>query len=186
MLSAAAVEALLESIDTTDPIGLRDRAIIEAAYSTAMRRSELAGLALSDVLAQQGLVLIRLGKGKKDRMVPIGRRALEWLERYLVQVRPGLVVPADDGALFRTWLKDPISPGALGDAVAERMRAAGIEHGGCHALRHTAATLMLRGGAGVRFIQELLGHSDLGTTQRYTRVSIRDLKEVHQRTHPAG
>ena len=135
---------------------------------------------------ERGTVVIRQGKGKKDRMIPIGDRALAWIERYQVEVRPGLLV--GDGGRRAV----PDRPGKAVyarpdvDLVGQYVAAAGIgKEGGCHLLRHTMATVMLENGAGIRYIQAMLGHARLETTQIYTRVSIRKLKEVHQATHPA-
>ena len=130
--------------------------------------------------------MIRQGKGKKDRMIPIGDRAIAWCEKYVREVRPGLVVPPDKGTLFLTYTGDSFTPNRLSQRVRDYVTAADIgKKGSCHLFRHTAATLMLEGGADIRFIQQLLGHADLSTTQIYTQVSIRQLKQIHEATHPA-
>ena len=120
-------------------------------------------------------------------MVPIGERALGWIEKYLVEVRPHLVVEPDDGALFVSHLGHAFTPHHLTDIVRDYIEKAGIgKTGSCHLFRHTMATLMLESGADIRFIQAMLGHAKLETTSVYTYVSIRKLKEVHELTHPGA
>ena len=186
VMNAAEAESVINQPDTTTRLGVRDRAILETLYSTGVRRMELVALTLFDLDVSRGTVMIREGKGKKDRMVPIGERALAWIKKYLVEVRPTLVVPPDGGTLFLTVLGEPLSRNRLGELVREYVEKAGIaKKGSCHLFRHTMATLMLENGADIRFIQEMLGHENLSTTQIYTQVSIRKLKEVHTATHPA-
>jgi integrase/recombinase XerD len=127
--------------------------------------------------------MVRQGKGKKDRMVPIGERAIAWLERYLRDARPRLVVPPDDGTLFLGATGEELSPNRLSQLVRGYVDAADLgKRGSCHLFRHTVATLMLENGADIRYIQEMLGHAELSTTQIYTQVSIRKLKQVHTLT----
>ncbi|HLP41419.1 MAG TPA: tyrosine-type recombinase/integrase, partial [Fibrobacteria bacterium] len=129
---------------------------------------------------------IRQGKGKKDRVVPIGARALLWVEKYLAEARPLFAVEPDAGYLFLAPDGGALSLGAVTAMVVGHLKASGIgKTGACHLLRHTCATLMLEGGADIRYIQQLLGHSELSTTEIYTQVSIRRLKAVHTLTHPA-
>lgn len=178
------VETLLGTVDLTTPSGLRDRAILETLYSTGMRRSELIALNLDDIDFERGLVIIRQGKGRKDRVVPIGRRALQWIEKYLADGRPVLPDQGTD-AFFPTTRGNRFHPVNLSSRVRSYLDAAGIRRpGSCHMLRHTAATLMLEGGADLRSIQTLLGHESLNTTQIYTHITIQRLREVHKRTHP--
>ena len=187
VLTASEAEQVINRTDVTDRFGIRDRAILETFYSTAMRRRELISLRPCDLDAERGTVVIRQGKGKKDRMIPIGERALAWIERYRVEVRPGLLAGerASD-VLFVTHLGKPFRPNKMSQLVRDYVIAADIgKEGSCHLFRHTAATLMLENGAGIRYIQQMLGHASLETTQIYTRVSIRKLKEVHTATHPA-
>ena len=187
VLTLAEVERVLAQPDVRDPLGVRDRAILETLYSTGMRRMEIVGLALYDVDVERGTVLIRLGKGAKDRMVPIGERALAWIERYLAQVRPALVVPPDDGHLFLSRRGRPFTLKGMTRLCHRRVQAAGVtKAGSCHIFRHTCATLMLERGADIRFIQEMLGHEHLATTAVYTRVSIGKLKQMHEATHPSA
>ena len=187
VLSASEAERVLNGADINDPLGLRDRAVLETLYSTGMRRKELIGLKLHDLDVERGTVMIREGKGKKDRMIPIGDRAVAWIEKYLREVRPELGLEPDEGVLFLMNHGKPFTEGRLSHMVHAYVKASGIaKTGSCHMFRHTMATLMLENGADIRFIQQMLGHEDLSTTQVYTRVSIRKLKEVHSRTHPSG
>ena len=179
-------EAIINQPDTTKPTGIRDRAILETLYSTGIRRMELINLKLFDIDNDRGTVMVRQGKGRKDRMIPIGERALKWIEKYQSDVRPELSTPNDEGVLFLTHLSDAFTPNRLTQMVREYIDAADIgKRGSCHLFRHTMATLMLENGADVRFIQAMLGHVSLETTQIYTQVSIRKLKEIHTATHPA-
>lgn len=133
------------------------------------------------------LVLIRQGKGRRDRVVPIGPRALGWVARYLTEVRPHQVGDRDRGNVFLTGRGKPFHPNHLSALVRGYVQVAHLgKHGACHLFRHTAATLMLEGGADIRFIQEMLGHAKLTSTQHYTHVSIQQLQAVHAATHPAG
>src|SRR3990172_1576125 len=186
VLSVSEVERVLAAPDLADPMGLRDRAILETLYSTGMRRLELIHLALPDVDAERGVVYIREGKGKKDRVVPIGERALDWLQRYRDEVRPLHALEPDPRTVFLTRRGQPLATNRLTELVHRYVSRAGIQKtGSCHLFLHTIATLMLENGADVRYLQALLGHAQLSTTELYTRVSITQLKAVHQRTHPA-
>jgi integrase/recombinase XerD len=186
VLTAHEAEQVIALPDVREPMGLRDRAILEVFYSTGMRRMELANLKLFDLDQERGTVMIRQGKGKKDRMIPIGERALAWVGKYLADARPRLVQEPDDGTIFVTNLGEAFTPNRLTQMTREYVTAANLgKKGACHLFRHTMATLMLENGADVRFIQEMLGHAELSTTQIYTQVSIRKLKEIHTATHPA-
>jgi integrase/recombinase XerD len=187
VLTESEAEQVLATADVNAPMGLRDRAILETLYSTGIRRMEVAGLKVTDFDPERGTVIVRQGKGKKDRMVPIGERAIAWIERYLADVRPSLVVPPDERTIFLTTMGESLTPNRLTQLVREYVDAAEIgKRGACHLFRHTMATLMLENGADIRFIQEMLGHVELSTTQIYTQVSIRKLKEVHAATHPSA
>ncbi len=187
ILTAAEVERVLALPPVADPLGLRDRALLEVFYSTGMRRMEAIHLKLYDLDAERGTVMVRQGKGKKDRMIPMGARAFAWVARYVDEARPKLANVPDDGTLFLTNLGTPFEAGRLTQLVRDYVDAAETgKRGSCHLFRHTMATLMLENGADVRFIQQQLGHAELSTTQIYTQVSIRMLKEVHTRTHPAA
>lgn len=187
VLTAEEVERVLAQPDIRTAVGQRDRAILELLYSTGVRRSELVSIRLSDVDHERGTMLIREGKGRRDRMVPVGERALAWVERYTRDVRPDLVVPPDCGALFLTTLGEQLTPDFLTQQVRRFVLAAELgKSGSCHLFRHTMATLMLEGGADVRYIQEMLGHVHLDSTEVYTRVSIRKLRAIHSATHPGA
>ena len=187
VLTIDEAEKILGEPDVRTPMGLRDRAMLEVLYSTGMRRTELAGLELFDIDAERGTVMIRQGKGKKDRMIPIGERALAWIDKYVSEVRPTHVVNTAEKALFLTAIGEAFIPESLTTLVSRYIDLADIgKKGSCHLFRHTAATLMLENGADIRYIQQLLGHASLKTTQIYTQVSIRKLKQVHSETHPGA
>jgi integrase/recombinase XerD len=186
VLSVAEVEQVLNQADVTQPLGVRDRAMLETLYSTGMRRQELLELTLADLDLERGTLLIRRGKGGKDRMVPIGQRACAWLDRYLREVRPALAAEPDEATLFLSVAGEQLSGNRLSELVKGYLEAAGLPRAGsCHLLRHACATHMLENGADIRYIQALLGHESLSTTEVYTRVSILKLKQVHDKTHPA-
>ena len=186
VLTAREAELVLAQPDLDEPMGVRDRAILELLYSTGIRRAECSGLQLTDVDLARLVVLVREGKGGRDRYVPLGERAALWLDRYLRQVRPRYVTPPDEGWLFLTKRGRPLAPKRLGSLVSAYVEGAGLgKQGSCHVFRHTMATLMLEGGADVRHIQEILGHAELSTTALYTHLSIGQLQAVHKRTHPA-
>lgn len=186
VLTIREAETVLATVNLADSLGVRDRAILEVLYSTGIRRMEVINLKLYDVDVDRGTLMVRQGKGKKDRMVPIGDRALAWIDRYLIDVRPRLIVDPNDVTLFLTHLGEAFTTNRLTQMVREYVDAADIgKRGSCHLFRHTMATLMLENGADVRFIQAMLGHAKLETTQIYTQVSIRKLKEIHEATHPA-
>ena len=186
-LSVAQIEAVLNVPDLSDPLGIRDRAMLELLYSTGMRRSELVRLEETDVNRERLTVQVRQGKGKKDRVVPVGERALKWLERYLEDVRPQLLLSLGERALFLSSYGEAFNPDVFSRKVSKYIKDADIgRSGSCHLFRHSCATHMLEGGADIRFIQQLLGHEKLETTQIYTQVSIKQLQEVHARTHPAS
>lgn len=185
-LSESEVNAILAVPDVSDLLGVRDRAMLELLYSSAIRRSELARLQLRD-LHRERKTLHVAGKGGKDRIVPVGERALLWLDSYLVRVRPLLCVHVDEQALFLTGYGRGFSANSLGNLIKQNVEQAHPgRSGNCHLLRHACATHMLEHGADVRIIQQLLGHAKLETTQIYTAVSIKLLQDVHARTHPAS
>jgi integrase/recombinase XerD len=187
VLTKDEAELVLQQPILGEALGMRDRAILEVLYSTGVRRMELLKFKLYDVDQKNGLMTIREGKGKRDRVVPVGERALFWLGKYLTDVRPSLASQPDDSIVFLTTLGKPFSPNHLSWLARRYGRAAKIGKGGaCHIFRHTMATLMLEGGADIRYIQAMLGHVRLDTTQIYTHVSIRKLKQIHTETHPAA
>jgi integrase/recombinase XerD len=159
---------------------------MEVFYSSGIRRMELMGLKLYDLDTERGTLMIRQGKGRKDRFIPIGSRACAWVDKYLVEVRPEIVAGHDDQTLFLDDFGQPMSARFLGDLMRRHVEAAGITTpGACHVFRHAMATHMLENGADIRFIQAMLGHANLETTQIYTQVSMTKLKEIHEATHPA-
>lgn len=184
-LTITEIEMVLNVIDLTTATGVRDRSIFETFYSTGMRRAELIGLQLDDIDSERRLIKIRQGKGRKDRVVPIGRRAMDWLDKYRHDAR--LALESDPTAtLYLTSKGNSFHPVTLTQLVRGYFTACGItRRGACHMLRHTTATLMLEGGADLRSLQTLLGHASLNTTQIYTHVTIQRLREVHDKTHPA-
>jgi integrase/recombinase XerD len=186
VLTSEEAEAVLGSIDPDFEYALRDRAILEVFYSTGIRRQELIDLKIYDLDVSRELLHVRKGKGNKARYIPIGQRALIWTLRYLEELRPQLVMPPDEQYLFLSKRGTAFNSGAMGNLVKGYIDRAEIgKKGGCHLFRHTCATLMLENGADVRFIQQMLGHAELSTTQVYTRVAIGKLKEIHSATHPA-
>jgi len=186
LLSIAEVEAALAHADPATASGLRMRALLETFYSTGIRRMEAANLTLHDIDTERGALMVRQGKGNKDRLIPIGARACAWVDRYRNEVRPLLVAGRDDYVLFLDDAGRQFEPGRLGEVVKRHLDAAGVtQPGSCHLFRHAMATHMLEAGADIRFIQAMLGHEDLNTTQIYTQVSLTKLKEIHEATHPA-
>ena len=186
VLSIAEVEAILNATDSSTQLGVRDRTIMEVLYSSAIRRAELLQLRVFDVDTRRGSLLVRQGKGGKGRLVPLGERACAWVDKYLQAVRPAFAIGNDEGMLFLTQHGDPLKGESLGDLVKRHIAAAGVPAlGACHLFRHACATHMLENGADTRFIQVLLGHSKLSTTQVYTHVALTKLKQIHTATHPA-
>jgi integrase/recombinase XerD len=186
-LTAQEAEEVLLVPDVSKPLGVRDRAILELLYSSAIRRGELIGLHTWDIDPHRRTLFVDLGKGGKDRHVPVGQRALGWVRTYADEVRPRLTSGLDSGVLFLSARGRPLCPDWLSRTVASYIRAGSSgKRGSCHLFRHTAATLMLDGGADIRYVADMLGHSKLETTQIYTRVSIAKLRAVHAACHPAG
>jgi len=187
VLSIAEVERVLALPKQNEVLGLRDRAILEVLYATGLRRSEVAALRIDDIDSDRRTVMVRQGKGKKDRVVPLGERALSWVRRYLDVARPELETADSEGALFLGVLGEALGPPWITERVRRYVEASQIgKKGACHLFRHTMATLMLEGGADIRYVQEMLGHATIETTQLYTQVSIQKLREVHAATHPGA
>lgn len=185
ILSVDEVEAILREAEPKSAPGLRDRAMLETLYSCGLRRMELPHLALYDIDLKRRLLIVREGKGRRDRVIPIGQRAAAWVEKYLLEARPQLMIAAHE-ALFLTDYGEPVTPEYVAERVRRYMAFARVDKpGACHLFRHACATHMLENGADTRFIQALLGHASLATTQIYTRVSIEKLREIHDATHPA-
>jgi len=185
-LSEERVTALLETPDTTTPLGIRDRTMLELMYATGLRVSEMVSLELNRVNMNQGVVRI-LGKGNKERLVPLGEVAMDWLGRYMRESRPVLLGKAPCAQVFVTARKAGLSRQAFWHSIRKHARAAGIPHEvSPHMLRHSFATHLLNHGADLRVVQLLLGHSDLSTTQIYTHIAREGLKRLHAEHHPRG
>lgn len=185
-LSREEIAAVMSVPDISDPLGIRDRAILETLYATALRRREIAELDVEDLDLGRGVIICK-GKGGKYRAVPIGQGATPWLKRYLEEVRPLLLVSVQEHAFFLTGYGERFNPNYIGNWVKRTLKKVGIDRpGSCHLLRHSCATHMHENGADIRFIQQMLGHARLDTTQIYTEVNIEHLKEVHARTHPSN
>ncbi|MGH9022434.1 MAG: tyrosine-type recombinase/integrase, partial [Acidimicrobiia bacterium] len=187
VLTIGETERVLALPDLETPFGVRDRAMLEVLYSTGIRRQELIALTIWDLDPERGLLTVRKGKGRKDRVVPAGERAISWIARYSTQARPRLVVPPDAGVLFLTKEGLDFTPDHLSGLVTRYVERANLgKHGSCHLFRHTMATLMLEGGADIRYIQAMLGHAELSSTQLYTQVAVGTLKAVHAACHPGA
>lgn len=186
-LTLEEMETVLSLPDISTAEGLRDRACLEVFYATGIRRAELCALWLSDVDRERGTLHVRLGKGKKDRFVPLGERGLAWIDKYLAEARPYLKPDPQQRYLFVNQYGQRLSADGLSWRVRDYFKQAGItKKGACHLFRHTMATAMLDNGADVRHVQEILGHGQITSTQRYTHVSIARLTAVHAATHPAA
>lgn len=184
VLSEKEMKKLLSAPDIDSSLGLRDRAMMEVFYSTGIRNSELRNLELYDVDFEAGQVSVREGKGGKDRVVPIGEVALIYTREYIEKSRPH-IARDDTKTLFLNYKGKKLTTDAVPFIIQRNARAAGLaETIGAHTIRHSFATHLLKRGAPIRYIQEMLGHVSLDTTQKYTRVEIRDLKKVHKKTHP--
>lgn len=185
-LTEEQVETLLDAPASDAPLGLRDRAMLETLYATGLRVSELVGLTLPQVNLQAGVVKV-IGKGNKERLVPLGEQAIEWLQRFLAEVRSGLLHGHTSDALFPTARGRPMTRQAFWKNIKRYARLAGIESNlSPHTLRHAFATHLLNHGADLRVVQMLLGHADLSTTQIYTQVARERLKQLHAQHHPRG
>jgi integrase/recombinase XerD len=186
-LSEDQVAALLGAPDTETPLGLRDRAMLETLYATGLRVSELVGLKLSQVSLDMGVVRV-LGKGNKERLVPLGEEAIDWLKRYCTTARAELGGDAKAEAVFVTARRGPMSRQAFWQLIKRHAATAGIARTALspHTLRHAFATHLLNHGADLRVVQLLLGHSDITTTTIYTHVARERLKQLHHRHHPRG
>jgi len=181
------IECVLEQALIMGRLGLRSRAIIEVFYATGIRRIELVNINIRDIDFKRQILTVREGKNKNDRNVPIARRALDWVEEYIKEVRPRLASLASGEALFLTEAGNRMKPHKVTDMVTKCVNRSGIDKkGACHILRHATATEMLRHGADIREVQEMLGHSDISSTQIYAHVTINDLNRVYYETHPAA
>ena len=186
-LSESDVLALLNAPPCDTPLGLRDKAMLETLYATGLRVSELIGLSLGQMSLSSGVVRV-LGKGRKERLVPLGEEAVHWIERYLAEARPVLLEGLGDCAeLFVTRRGAGMTRQMFWMLIKRYAREAGIVYElSPHTLRHAFATHLLNHGADLRVVQMLLGHADLSSTQIYTHVACERLKAVHKQHHPRG
>ena len=185
-LSEADVEALLAAPETDTPLGLRDRAMLETLYASGLRVSELVGLSVAQVSLDAGVVRV-MGKGAKERLVPLGEEALVWISRFIDDGRPRILAGRTGESLFVTARGEAMTRQAFWYLVKRYARVAGVSKAiSPHVLRHAFATHLLNHGADLRVVQMLLGHSDISTTQIYTHVARERLKQLHARHHPRG
>ncbi len=179
------VERLLSQPNLKTLTGFRDRTIMETLYSTGIRSKELISLTVYDTNFSTGLLRVNQGKGKKDRIVPIGKVAAGYVREYMKNVRPKMAKGRAGSALFVNFKGLPLRTNALSGIIRRNVRRSGIEKPiSCHTFRHTCATEMLKGGSNIRYVQEMLGHEHIKTTQIYTRVVPLDLKKAHSKSHP--
>lgn len=186
-LSEAQVERLLQTPVVEQPLELRDKAMLEVLYATGLRVSELVGLTMSDISLRQGVLRV-IGKGSKERLVPLGEEAVWWLENYLDHGRPWLLNGVSSDVLFPSQRARPMTRQTFWHRIKHYARLADIdsEKLSPHVLRHAFATHLLNHGADLRVVQMLLGHSDLSSTQIYTHVATERLRQLHQQHHPRG
>ncbi len=185
-LTETDVERLLDAPDIGTPLGVRDRAMLELMYACGLRVSELVGLPRTNVDLRSGVVQV-LGKGGRERLVPMGEHAMDWMQRYLRESRPELADGRDAEALFLTVRGEPMTRHNFWRLIKQYAARAGIRSAlSPHTLRHAFATHLLEHGADLRSLQSLLGHADLSTTQIYTHVARARLRELHARHHPRG
>lgn len=184
VLSVAEVDRLLETPDVSTPLGLRTRAMLEVMYATGLRVSELVHLKMEDLHLDLGLIQT-LGKGDKERIIPIGEVAVDWVDRYLAKARPALVKDQRTATLFVNDHGRSLSRQGVWQLIKKLVQQADIQKDvSPHTLRHSFATHILENGADLRIVQELLGHADISTTQIYTHISKKRLSQVYDQYHP--
>ncbi len=180
------VELLLQAPDTDTPLGLRDRTMLEVLYASGLRVSELVGLSVAQVSLDMGVVRV-MGKGSKERLVPLGEEALDWLRRYLKDTRPVLLNTKLSDAMFVTQRAEAMTRQMFWYLIKRHARQGGLAKPlSPHTVRHAFATHLLNHGADLRVVQLLLGHADISTTQIYTHVARERLKQLHATHHPRG
>jgi integrase/recombinase XerD len=180
------VELLLGAPDVQTPLGLRDRTMLEVLYATGLRVSELVGLTVAQVSRDMGVVRV-MGKGSKERLVPLGEEALDWIRRYLAEARPTLLAGKLTDGMFVTQRGEGMTRQMFWYLIKKHARHAGLHKPlSPHTLRHAFATHLLNHGADLRVVQLLLGHADISTTQIYTHVARERLKQLHAQHHPRG
>jgi integrase/recombinase XerD len=180
------VELLLNAPDAETPLGMRDRTMLEVLYASGLRVSELVGLSVAQVSLDMGVTRV-MGKGSKERLVPLGEEALEWVKRYLAEARPALLLGHVTDALFVTQRGEAMTRQMFWYLIKKHAKHGGLNKPlSPHTLRHAFATHLLNHGADLRVVQMLLGHSDISTTQIYTHVARERLKQLHAQHHPRG
>lgn len=185
-LSNADVDSLLNQPDPSQPLGLRDKAMLELLYATGLRASELVGLRLSDINLERGFLIV-LGKGSKERAVPIGEAAISAVQEYLSRARPVLLKGGGSDHVFVSARRKGLTRQMFWERIKHYAAKAGITRSiSPHTLRHSFATHLLDNGADLRSVQAMLGHADISTTQIYTHVSRERLKKIHEKHHPRG
>ena len=185
-LTEEEVEELIDAPNLSDPIGLRDRAMLELLYACGLRVSELVGLQLTEVILQDGVLRVT-GKGSKTRLVPMGEDAVEWIKKYIIEAREIILNKQTSKFLFVTNRAGAMTRQTFWHLIKKYALIAGIQkHLSPHVLRHAFATHLINHGADLRVVQMLLGHSDISTTQIYTHVARERLKKLHQEHHPRG
>jgi integrase/recombinase XerD len=185
-LSEAEVESLLGAPAVADPLGYRDRTMLEVLYATGLRVSELVSLKLGQINLNQGVVRV-LGKGNRERLIPLGEEAVRWMKAFIGGARNDILLDRSTDFLFPTRRGDRMTRQAFWHIIKRYARKAGVNRDlSPHTLRHAFATHLLNHGADLRVVQMLLGHSDLSTTQIYTHVARERLKELHSQHHPRG
>lgn len=185
-ISEAEVECLLTAPDTETDLGLRDRAMLEVLYASGLRVSELVTLPLAAVSLDSGVVRVT-GKGGRERLVPLGEHALEWIRRYVTVARPSLLSGMPNESLFVTRRRQPMTRQGFWQLIKRYALQAGIGTAlSPHTLRHAFATHLVNHGADLRVVQLLLGHADISTTQIYTHVARERLRQLHEKHHPRG
>jgi integrase/recombinase XerD len=187
VLSESQAKAILDQPDTQTKKGIRDKAILEVFYASALRLEEVTRLTVYDVDIQNGFVRVNQGKGSRDRVVPIGYKAADYVKEYLQNVRlPWSGQQKDERALWLSAIEPhrPMGKQAISVTVRDYMRAAGIKQGRAHLWRHACATHLVASGANIAYVQRLLGHSQISTTQRYSHVTASDVKQMFEKKHP--
>ena len=185
VLTPQEARKVIETPDTGCLLGYRDRVILEVLYATGIRKSELMNLTVGDVNLEEELLRVNLGKGGKDRVVPLTRLACAFLETYLKAIRPVLLQGRVSDRLFISQRGNSLSRNALGTLVEKYAQRAGLtKHVTCHIWRHSCATHLVKNRANLRHVQEMLGHRQLSTTEKYLHLTITDLKEAHRKFHP--
>ena len=184
VLSEAEMKDFLKSFDLSNPQGIRNRAILEVLYSTAIRKGELIRLKLSDLEINNGYLRVMEGKGRKDRLVPLGEKAIHYLKMYLEKVRPGLCKELDEEHVFLSRNKAPLGSEVLNLMIREAAKKINLQNVTAHGIRRTAITHMLKNGANPVYVSRIAGHEDIRSLSPYIRFNCRDVKEMHRTKHP--